>query len=259
MAILVLASASGAPGVTTLAVGLALSWPRPVLLADCDPSAPQAVLAGYLAGCSPAGQGLLRVAEAHRDGRSLPEVVLDQTLPLGTTASPDRLFLPGFDRPGLAGLFTGVWPALADAFTGLSEQGYDVIVDAGRIVPGGIPAALLDRAYLTGLVLRSDLRAIAAAQAQTRALRDHPSLESRPVGLGLIVVGPRQPYGTREISRSLHLPVIADIPYDPVHARHFSDGLAQGRRFAGSRFNRSLQSTASSLAGRFAATTELVG
>ena len=45
MAILLLASASGAPGVTTLGVGLALCWPRSVLLADCDPGAHQAVLA----------------------------------------------------------------------------------------------------------------------------------------------------------------------------------------------------------------------
>lgn len=52
MGILLLTSASGAPGVTTLGVGLALTWPRPVLLADCDPGAHQAVLAGYLAGTS---------------------------------------------------------------------------------------------------------------------------------------------------------------------------------------------------------------
>ena len=42
MAILILTSAGGSPGVTTLAVGLALTWPRPVLLADCDPGAHQA-------------------------------------------------------------------------------------------------------------------------------------------------------------------------------------------------------------------------
>ena len=52
MAILLLTSAGGSPGVTTLAVGLALTWPRPVLLADCDPGAHQSILAGYLAGTS---------------------------------------------------------------------------------------------------------------------------------------------------------------------------------------------------------------
>ena len=69
MSILILTSAGGSPGVTTLGIGLALTWPRPVLLADCDPGAHQAVLAGYLAGQSGHGKGLLRVAEAHRDRR----------------------------------------------------------------------------------------------------------------------------------------------------------------------------------------------
>ena len=52
MAILLLTSTSGAPGVTTLGVGLALCWPRSVLLVDADTGANQAVLAGYLAGTS---------------------------------------------------------------------------------------------------------------------------------------------------------------------------------------------------------------
>ena len=52
MAILLLAGTGGSPGVTTLAVGMALTWPRPILLADCDPGAHQAILAGYLAGRS---------------------------------------------------------------------------------------------------------------------------------------------------------------------------------------------------------------
>ena len=37
MAVIVLASASGSPGVTTTALGLALLWPRPVVLVDADP------------------------------------------------------------------------------------------------------------------------------------------------------------------------------------------------------------------------------
>ena len=36
-AILLLTSTAGSPGVTTLAVGLALTWPRPVLLVDATP------------------------------------------------------------------------------------------------------------------------------------------------------------------------------------------------------------------------------
>src|SRR4051794_40265531 len=133
MAILLLTSASGAPGTTTLGVGLALTWPRSVLLADCDPGAHQAVLAGYLAGTSAEGKGLLRVAEAHRDRRSLTEVVVDQSVPLADDDGPSRLFLPGFSRPSSAALFAGVWPELAAAFADLDGHDFDVIIDAGRI------------------------------------------------------------------------------------------------------------------------------
>ena len=38
MAVVALASASGSPGVTTTALGLALLWPRPVLLVEADPT-----------------------------------------------------------------------------------------------------------------------------------------------------------------------------------------------------------------------------
>src|SRR4026209_437268 len=94
VAIILLTSTGGSPGVTTLAVGLALTWPRPILLVDCDPGAHQAILAGYLAGRSSNGKGLLRVAEAHRDRRPLREVVLDQNLPLSVAEARRRILFP---------------------------------------------------------------------------------------------------------------------------------------------------------------------
>ena len=47
MALIVLASASGAPGVSTTALGLTLNWHRSVLLVDADPTGSSAVFAGY--------------------------------------------------------------------------------------------------------------------------------------------------------------------------------------------------------------------
>ena len=38
MALIVIAADKGAPGVTTTALALAAVWPRPVLLAECDPA-----------------------------------------------------------------------------------------------------------------------------------------------------------------------------------------------------------------------------
>lgn len=258
MAILLLTSTSGAPGVTTLSVGLALCWPRSVLLADCDPGAHQAVLAGYLAGTSADGKGLLRVAEAHRDRRTLTEVIIDQSVPLADDDGTSRLFLPGFARPSSASLFAGVWPDLAEAFAALDDHGIDVIIDAGRIGAAGLPAALVERAQLTALVLRSDLRSIVSARVHLLALRELPRLQASQRSLGLILVGAGQPYTAREIGKSLGVPVIAEIADDPATARHLSDGDPRHRKFDSSKLARSLHTTAGQLASRFEATTELV-
>src|SRR6201990_669347 len=51
MALIAIASDKGAPGVTTAALALAAVWPRPVLLAECDPAG------GDLVYRLPAGDG----------------------------------------------------------------------------------------------------------------------------------------------------------------------------------------------------------
>ena len=48
MALIVMFSAAGSPGVTASALGVALTWPRPVLLVEGDPTGGSAVFAGYL-------------------------------------------------------------------------------------------------------------------------------------------------------------------------------------------------------------------
>src|SRR5438046_2574627 len=65
MAVLVLASPGGAPGVTTTALALTLAWPRAVVMAECDPAG-GSVLAGLWQGRVPAGAAgaLLRFAVA---------------------------------------------------------------------------------------------------------------------------------------------------------------------------------------------------
>ena len=258
MAIVVLTSCGGAPGVTTLAVGLALTWPRPVLLADCDPGAHQAVLAGYLAGRSAGGKGLLRVAEAHRDGRPLREVVLDQCLPLTDQHGVRRLFLPGFTRPRSATHFAGVWGGLAEAFEQLAEVEMDVIVDLGRICVPGPPVALLERSALTAVVLGSGLRAVMSARVHLPDLTGTAAATMTRGGTGLILVDEGRPYRAGEISKALGVPVVAQVPRDPEAAAHFSDGAARHRRFESSPLVRGVRAAASTLAGALQRSSDLV-
>lgn len=259
MAILILTSTGGAPGVTTSAVGLALMWPRPVLLADCDPGAHQAVLAGYLAGQGSQGKGLLRVAEAHRDRRPLREVVIDQSLPLTSEDTERRLFLPGFAKVGSATHFGGVWGDLAETFDRLGDVDIDVIVDAGRLGPAGLPGPLVERSAMTVVVMRSQLRAVMSSQVHLPLLHEQlgfSSAERRPLGLG--VVGEGQPYAAAEISKALGLPVVAALAHDPVSAAHFSDGRPRHRKFESAPLVKSLRQAATSLAESLRASGDLV-
>lgn len=259
MAILILTSAAGSPGVTSLAVGLALTWPRPVLLADCDPGAHQAVLAGYLSGQAAQGKGLLRVAESHRDRRPLREVVIDQAIPLTSEDGERRLFLPGFTKVGSAAHFNGVWEDLADTFDRMNDVDFDVIVDAGRLGPAGLPTPLVERSALTLLVLRSSLRSVMSARVHLSLVRDEiNSARSTRSELGLIVVGEGQPYGGAEIAKALGVPVVATIADDAASAAHFSDGRPRHRRFETAPLIRSVRGAASTLASSLHRTTELV-
>jgi hypothetical protein len=50
MAVFCCVSASGSPGVTSTVLGMALCWPRPVLVVEADPTAGSAILAGRFRG-----------------------------------------------------------------------------------------------------------------------------------------------------------------------------------------------------------------
>lgn len=239
MGTLVLASASGAPGVTTTALGLTLAWPRPALLADCDRDAPQAVLAGYLGGADPRRRGLVGLAHAHREGRPLD--VLAECLPL--PPHHHQAFLPGFANPGQVQLFNPVWPALAHALAALGAGPRDVIIDGGRLGPAGLPLPLVRSADVVAVVTGTSLRALAGIRHHLPPLVE--AAGERPGAVGLVVVGEGRPYSAREVSDAFGLPVLATLPWDPVHAATLSDGVPRTGR--NPRLARAFEETARSL------------
>lgn len=80
MAVIQLVSATGAPGVTTTALGLLSAWPADAVLVDLDRDGGQAILAGHLGGQDGAGRGMQSVAAAHRERREIS--LRDQTFRL---------------------------------------------------------------------------------------------------------------------------------------------------------------------------------
>lgn len=248
MAVVVLASASGAPGVTTTALGLSLTWPRHVLLADCDRDPSQSIQAGYLGGMDAAGRGLGGLAQLHRQGAALAPELWRHTLPLTSGGPVQRRLLPGFTSAGACRLFEHVWTDLGQAFALLDEQGADVIVDAGRVSVTGLPSGLLAVADAVLLCVRSTLRSLAAARIYLIPLEDQLGSLASPGQLGLAVVGKGRPYSCGEISSQFGLKVLSEQVWSPKSAAVLSDGDDEPRRFASGPFMGAFRADATRLA-----------
>lgn len=249
MAIITLVSASGSPGVTTTALGLALAWPRPVLLVEADPTGGSALLTGYWRGQRDHA-GLLELVMAERHGvlaDALPRLVIpidgtDVSVVAGTKSHEQA--------PGLARL----WDPLLLVLRELSGQ--DVIVDAGKLGNEYAPRPLIRFSDVTLLVTHTNLPALAAARSWARTLAEEiaPGHDAK-----IVLIGEGRKYRAAEITRSLGLPVLASIEWDPARAEVFALGAPfpparfggeQGaeRSFEQSRYLRSVRALATSIA-----------
>ncbi|MFC8520453.1 hypothetical protein [Streptomyces sp. NPDC057257] len=232
MAVIALAGCSGAPGVTTSALALLLSWPleagRRMILAECDPDG-GAVLHGLLQGTLGDRYGLRNLSVAARKGEfsdAFWRQLIDVSSGNGQHDSArDRLLLPGITDPAQAASLTQVWKMLAQMFRGIeAESGHDVLIDLGRRGAFGPSGVLAEQADAAFVVVRNTLRCLQAAEGRVRALEDC-------VGDVSVLMINEGPYPAGEVQRVLQVPVIATLPYAPADARVLSDGAEQPRRF----------------------------
>jgi len=214
--LIALASASGAPGVTTTALALALHWPRQVVLVEADASGSSGLLAGYF--------------RAQLDQPGLVDLVLAQRADLLREAVPRLLFpLEGTEASVLFGLrsheqaagASALWPPLSEVLQALDPAGTDVIVDAGRLGMPGWPRPLVSGADAVLLVTRGDLPGLAGARSWGSALAadDEPGHVVR-----VLLIGEHRPYGAREVARTLGLSVLGSIEWAPELASTYSHG-----------------------------------
>jgi hypothetical protein len=220
MALIVLASASGSPGVTTTALGLALVWPRPVVLVDADPVGGSALLAGYFHGTLADSDAMVNLVLAHRDGRlaeTLPEVVISVT-------NTQVAILPGPKSHAQAASLMDLWTPLTFQFRGLEETGQDVIVDVGRLGMVFSPHSLIAAADLAVLVSRSDLPALAAARQWASEWAEASADGTGPAAAGIVLVGASRPYSAHEVATVLPLPVLGTVAWEPASAQVLSRG-----------------------------------
>lgn len=242
MAVLALTSASGSPGVTATAVGLALSWPRPVLLLEADPTGGSGLLAGFFRGAREYDAGLIELALS-------PYAIPDALAEVVRTVEGSAVsFVAGLRSHAQAGAVRDLWSPLADELADLDGNGQDVIVDAGRLGLVGSPEPLLAAADLSLLVTRTTLPALAAARSWTDSIA-RSSLWSNP---GVLLVGERQPYTASEVGSVLGLPVLAALADDPDGAAVYSRGAEPPKRFEIGPLTRSLRAATAAIQSRMA-------
>jgi MinD-like ATPase involved in chromosome partitioning or flagellar assembly len=205
----VIGSAKGAPGVTTLAVALAVRWPEPAttLLVEADPFG--GVLGSrWLLHVEP---GLRTMVASVRHGSS-DLADCSQRLPLGVDVVA---------APTDSGASTTVDAFARSSTPRLLElaRSQQVLVDVGRLYGDSPALALVDVADCLVLVARPELEDVRHLQAVLTILRDRcPVVHLVLNGMGR--------YPPAEIGDVLGVNVAAVIGHDPASA----DVLAGRRR-----------------------------
>ncbi len=214
MTVIGLASAKGAPGVTTTMLALAAVWPREreLLLVDLDPTGGDA--AAYV-GVS-ATPNVVSLAVDARGGLSA-DVLLRHAQPVVT----GRWLVGGASGPEEAqGALELLCQRRLGAALGTVED--DVVVDLGRLGPRSPVVPLLDSLDVLVLVARPTWAQVHHVQS---VVRDMPVALS---SVQVLLVGDR-PYRAGEVSEAIGLPVLGVLADDVVAAGAL-DGSGVARR-----------------------------
>ena len=222
MALIAVAADKGAPGVTTTATALAAVWPRPVVLAECDPAGGDIVyrLPGAHGGRLDPRRGLLSLAVAARHGLT-PAQVWEHTQRLRGGLD----VLAGVTNAEQGSGIDPLWGPVGDLLATLPRA--DVIADCGRLGPDSPYYELLAQAAIVVLVIRPSL-------GEVLRLRDRVAAVALAVGrrgardarIGVLVVADRRGFrrALAEVSQAVggaNSPVglLGGIAYEPKSAQ----------------------------------------
>jgi MinD-like ATPase involved in chromosome partitioning or flagellar assembly len=184
MALIAIASDKGAPGVTTAALALAAVWPRPVLLAECDPAGGDlvyrfpAVGGGHL----DPRRGVLSLAVVARRGIQ-PHQVWEHVQKLHGGLD----VLAGVTNAEQGAGLSLLWGPIGKVLASLPQA--DVIADCGRLGADGplydllaeaTAVVLVTKVHVADVIRLRDRAAAFAAAAQSRGRRNF--------GVGVVVV-----------------------------------------------------------------------
>ena len=184
MALIAIASDKGAPGVTTAALALAAVWPRPVLLAECDPAGGDlvyrfpAVGGGHL----DPRRGVLSLAVVARRGTQ-PQQVWEHVQKLHGGLD----VLAGVTNAEQGAGLSLLWGPIGKALASMPQA--DVIADCGRLGADGplydllaeaTTVVLVSKVHVADVIRLRDRATAFAAAAQSRGRRNF--------GVGVVIV-----------------------------------------------------------------------
>lgn len=233
-----------APGATTTAWALALSWPAELLVVDGDPAGGD-MAPGLLPGRVVTDRGLLSWSMAAR--RGVPAMVAARLFAEHAVALPERpgvWLVPGFSTAAQGASFTAeAWERLALAVQRSGEIGRDSLVDTGRLVGERAPWPVLRAADRVLVVVRPTVRSVHAAQDAALSLRRELGDVAR---VGAVVVGDG-PYGATEVGKAVGLAVVGRLPFDRAAAGVLSEGAVGERALSRSALLRAAAALAADL------------
>jgi MinD-like ATPase involved in chromosome partitioning or flagellar assembly len=149
MSVLALASAKGAPGVTTAAVALGAVWPRRVLLVEADPAGGDLAARFHL----PPEPNLVSLGMVARRGQLIPDDVWGHSRQLPRGLELVAGLRAGDQARGLGRL----WSLLPQA---LGQLEGDVLVDCGRLAADSPAEDLIRRAEVVVLLARPTVEGV---------------------------------------------------------------------------------------------------
>ena len=226
MSTIVLTSVSGAPGVTTTAIGLGRVWPQSSLVVEDDTH--HAMLAGYLRAAQHAEPNLATVANLTATPTNAQTVWESIARPLPTDDPVSGLRRKAVLGPPTPWSRAGIdprWGFMLALWRQLAEAGIDTIIDLGRLAtpltstPHLIATPIIDDADMILVMIEATLRDVAGAHTMVEGLAEQMNLAGAHQRLGLLVHRGGAARGVaeftdKEITSALQLPVCGSIVHD---------------------------------------------
>jgi hypothetical protein len=226
VALIAIGADKGAPGVTTTAMALTAVWPRPILLAECDPSGGDLVyrFPSAVGGHLDPRRGVLSLGIAARRGmpaqqawEHVQKMQGGMDLLAGVTNAEQG-----------AGLNT-LWGPIGRLLAGLPQA--DVIADCGRVGVDGPVYDLLAEASLVLLISKAAIADVIRLRDRVTALSAATEQRRRPARIGVLVLADPKQLNSAigEVQHVLDqavgsAKVLGGLPDDPRGAQLFRDG-----------------------------------